>query len=92
MITCPAAITTATNPVSWNDPVVTDNANTAPMVSCMPSSGSTFPIDMSTDVTCTATDAAGNQGSCMFAVLVGKILLINLFFLNFIYEIIMLYD
>lgn len=38
-------------------------------VSCSPASGSVFPLG-TTSVTCTATDAAGNQGSASFSVTV----------------------
>jgi len=37
---------------------------------CLPASGSTFPIGVTT-VTCTATDVAGNKSSCSFTVSVG---------------------
>jgi hypothetical protein len=47
----------------------TDDHDPAPTVLCVPPSGSTFPFG-TTIVTCTATDAAGNQGVCMFPVTV----------------------
>jgi hypothetical protein len=40
-------------------------------VACVPPSGSTFPADTTTTVTCTATDGAGNTASCSFTVSVG---------------------
>jgi hypothetical protein len=39
------------------------------MVSCLPASGSTFPLG-DTNVTCTATDAAGNSSSTTFTITV----------------------
>jgi Tol biopolymer transport system component len=45
----------------------TDDADPAPTVSCAPASGSTFPLG-GTTVTCTATDASGNQSTGSFAV------------------------
>ena len=41
----------------------------APVVLCVPTSGSIFPLG-TTLVTCTATDAAGNQATCQFPVTV----------------------
>ncbi|MSR64083.1 MAG: HYR domain-containing protein [Planctomycetes bacterium] len=40
-----------------------------PAVLCIPPSGSLFPMGM-TIVTCTATDASGNQSQCTFPVIV----------------------
>jgi hypothetical protein len=37
-------------------------------VTCNPASGSTFKLDATTSITCSATDAAGNTGSSTFAV------------------------
>jgi hypothetical protein len=48
-------------------PTATDNVDGALPVSCSPPSGSTFAIG-STDVTCTAADAAGNASSATFGV------------------------
>src|SRR5262249_38048243 len=42
-----------------------DACGPAPTVVCQPPSGSFFPRG-TTPVTCTATDAAGNQSSCVF--------------------------
>jgi hypothetical protein len=44
-----------------------DGVDLAPVVTCIPQSGSTFPIGTTT-VTCTATDAAGNSASASFDV------------------------
>ena len=45
----------------------TDDIDPAPTVSCMPASGSLFPIG-DTTVNCTATDESGNSASASFAV------------------------
>ena len=45
----------------------TDNCTAAPTVFCVPPSGSTFNVG-TTNVNCTAQDAAGNQRSCSFTV------------------------
>ena len=50
-------------------PAVTDIVDPAPLVSCSPLSGSTFPLG-STLVTCTATDSAGNSSAAGFTVTV----------------------
>jgi hypothetical protein len=47
----------------------TDDMDPSPVVVCQPASGSTFPLGTTT-VTCTATDATGNQSSCSFDVTV----------------------
>ena len=69
-ITCPSNKTAqATSPagavVSFADPVASDNCSAT--VSCVPPSGSTFPIG-DTVVHCTVTDAGGNTDSCTFTV------------------------
>ena len=46
-----------------------DESDPAPRVVCVPPSGSVFPIG-TTLVTCTATDACGNQSTCEFPVTV----------------------
>lgn len=46
-----------------------DAIDPAPVLSCTPASGATFPIGTTT-VTCTATDASGNAASAIFAVTV----------------------
>ncbi|XP_033640831.1 fibrillin-2-like [Asterias rubens] len=55
--------------VTWTNPSATDNTGVAPTIVCTPQSGSDFMIGTQ-DVTCTATDAAGNQAtpSCTFEV------------------------
>jgi hypothetical protein len=52
--------------VSFATPTATDAVSTA-TVSCLPASGSTFPIGTTT-VTCTARDAAGNAATSSFKV------------------------
>src|SRR5262245_36393918 len=47
----------------------TDGCDAAPSVVCVPPSGSFFPRGTTT-VTCTATDASGNQATCSFPVVV----------------------
>jgi hypothetical protein len=54
--------------VTFADPVAGDNCPGA-TASCVPPSGSTFPVGVST-VVCTATDAAGNTTQCSFTVTV----------------------
>ena len=44
---------------TWTDPTATDAVDGTDAVSCLPASGSTFPIGKTT-VTCSATDKAGN--------------------------------
>lgn len=73
-LSCPANITTSTasgsctKAVNYAVPVAIDNCEGATVV-CNPVSGSTFQKGVTT-VTCTATDAAGNQNSCSFTVTV----------------------
>ena len=58
--------------VQYPPPVVTSQCGTAiTSVICVPPSGSSFPVG-TTVVTCTATDAAGNQSKCTFNVTVTK--------------------
>jgi hypothetical protein len=55
--------------VAYTTPTATDNLDGAVGVSCLPASGSLFPVG-STTVSCSAHDAAGNTASSSFAVLV----------------------
>jgi hypothetical protein len=55
--------------VTYDPPAVTDNGDAAPVVSCVPASGGTFPIGP-TPVTCSAADAFGNTSSAQFDVIV----------------------
>jgi hypothetical protein len=76
VITCPSKITVpATSPagavVTYT---VTTSGGCPPItVTCVPPSGSTFPIGTTT-VTCTATDACGQQATCTFTVTVLRLL------------------
>ena len=45
--------------VTYDAPTATDDRDASPSVSCLPASGSSFPLG-TTAVSCTATDAAGN--------------------------------
>jgi hypothetical protein len=51
------------------DVTAMDDCDDAPVIVCDPASGSTFRAGTTT-VTCTATDASGNQGTCTFDVIV----------------------
>ena len=72
MTACPADIDKLpgkdgiSNMATWTDPTATDTGGTA-SVHCQPESGSTFYLG-DTTVTCTATDQAGNQETCLFTV------------------------
>jgi hypothetical protein len=68
VVTCPADVSvTSSSPtaVSYTATAV-DNCPGVRLV-CVPPSGSVFPLGTTT-VTCTATDASGNQASCVFSV------------------------
>jgi hypothetical protein len=58
--------------VTWSLPTATDDTDPAPVVACSPDSGSAFPLGTTT-VTCTATDASGNQASATFDVTVVRV-------------------
>ncbi|HEY6329042.1 MAG TPA: kelch repeat-containing protein [Blastocatellia bacterium] len=72
---CPSTIvatTTGTSAVvTFPTPTATDNCPGVSAVTCSPASGSSFPVGTTT-VTCSATDAAGNIGTCTFQVIVGN--------------------
>ena len=53
--------------VPYDLPVATDDRDPAPTVACDPAPGAVFPVGVTT-VTCTATDAAGNQATETFDV------------------------
>ncbi len=74
VITCPVSRTVeATGPngavASFSGPTVSDNCLGAIAVSCAPSSGSIFPLGL-TSVSCGAIDASGNPNSCNFNITV----------------------
>ncbi|XP_038055536.1 uncharacterized protein LOC119727638 isoform X2 [Patiria miniata] len=75
-LTCPDTIVAYTNqpatgtaPASWPDPVVRDNSLSVLTATCAPASGSAFQFG-TTQVICNTMDAAGNDDSCMFDVMV----------------------
>ena len=74
-ITCPANITTSTDPnlcsavVTFPAPAVSDNCPGVGTPMCTPASGATFPKGTTT-VSCTVSDASGNQSGCSFTVTV----------------------
>lgn len=55
--------------VTFTDPTATDDCDASPVVVCSPPSGSAFPVGTTT-VTCTATDACGNESMSTFDVTV----------------------
>jgi hypothetical protein len=55
--------------VSFTDPTATDTVDPSPHVGCAPESGSLFPVG-TTPVTCTASDASGNESTGSFRVTV----------------------
>jgi uncharacterized repeat protein (TIGR01451 family) len=72
---CPANITKNNDPglcsavATYTTPTATDNCSGVGAVSCSPASSSTF-AKGTTTVTCSATDAHDNTGSCSFTVTV----------------------
>ena len=73
VLTVPSAVTAdATSPsgaVVTYEATATDDSDPAPAVACAPASGTTFAIGVTT-VSCTATDAAGNEAEASFSVTV----------------------
>jgi hypothetical protein len=77
VVSVPPPITV--DPVDSSGAVVTfgptatddDSQNPNPDVTCVPPSGSTFPVGVTT-VTCQATDGSGNTGTSTFTVTVGN--------------------
>ena len=55
--------------VTWTAPTANDNIDGPVSVSCAPASGSRFPV-ATTTVTCSASDAAGNEATRSFSVTV----------------------
>ena len=66
------ATSTAGAVVSYTSPAGTDEQGGNAAVSCLPASGSTFPVG-STMVTCTATDAVSHTGTGTFVVTVSAL-------------------
>ena len=74
LLTMPGnTIAEATGPagawVAYATPTAIDNLDPHPAVTCVPPSGSTFPLG-STTVTCTATDTGGNSSAASFQIAV----------------------
>ncbi len=69
----PNQVVTVTNSngiaVNYPQAAATDNVGVTSAPTCNPSSGSIFPVGITT-VTCTASDAAGNVGQATFTVIV----------------------
>lgn len=61
------AVDSAGAPVTYTSPTATDAVDGSRPVSCLPASGSTFPIG-STTVTCSATDLSAHSASTTFSV------------------------
>ncbi|XP_038066521.1 uncharacterized protein LOC119736577 [Patiria miniata] len=74
VVTCPANINqqfgTNQNRVTWQTPSGSDNSQQTPTIAQTsgPTSGSTFTPGATTTIVYTATDAAGNIGTCSFTV------------------------
>ncbi len=72
-ITCPANITepntagTCARVVTWPAPAVTDNCAASVTVTCIPPSGTSFPVGSST-VMCIVADPSNNRDTCTFVV------------------------
>ena len=83
VVVCPADLSVeydggASAVVTYSGESVTDNSGATLTVTCDPASDSLFTSGDNT-VTCSATDAAGNTGTCDFTVTVqGTILVLNL--------------
>lgn len=76
LVGCPSDVTVPADAggctgavVTYTAPTATDACDATPSVVCVPPSGSVFPVGTTT-VTCTATDACGNESTCAFDVTV----------------------
>ena len=75
VLTCPATVVETVElgvtsvVVTFGNPTVEDNSGSASLVSVSPASGSLFTVGV-TSVTFTYQDAAGNEASCTFSVVV----------------------
>lgn len=83
VITCPADIIVQVNPGEQytlldytGDAVATDNCNPAPVITQDPAAGTMVGMGVTT-ITMTATDAAGNVGTCTFTVTVDEVAGVN---------------
>ncbi len=81
-LTCPANIIDSESPrgsgaavVSFPPPIVVDECDPNPQVTCLPPSGSSFAVGTTT-VTCTLDDRADNHLECTFSVRVISFLLL----------------
>jgi hypothetical protein len=81
-LTCPADIIDSEFPrgsglavVAYPPPVVVDECDPAPQVTCLPPAGAVFPVGTTT-VTCTLDDRVGNHLECTFTVRVIPYLLL----------------
>jgi hypothetical protein len=76
MIICPSDIVVGTESnsaaVNYAAPSVSDNCSGVGAPVCLPPSGSSFPLGVTT-VTCSVKDAANNSNSCSFKVTVNKV-------------------
>jgi autotransporter-associated beta strand protein len=74
VLTCSSNITITANSCTGSVPVFFSSSATGgcgPVtVTCSPPSGSSFPVNASTLVTCTATDSCGHSTNCSFAITV----------------------
>lgn len=75
-VSCPANISVPSNPglcsavVNWVEPVASDNCAGVSLIQTTgPANGSTFPLGV-TNISYTATDAAGNTSVCAFTITV----------------------
>ena len=76
VLSCPASVTVLDRSFDRQEVVsftvtATDALDPAPIVVCVPPSGSLFPLG-TTLVDCTATDASGNSSTCQFPVTVQR--------------------
>lgn len=77
VLTCPADVSQTlppgvpSGPVNFPDPTVADNCPGVGLPTCVPPSGSIFPGETTTPVSCTALDGSQNTGNCGFNVTLG---------------------
>ncbi len=69
VIICPNNMTVGRSYVLWQRPIITDNADSDPELSCNLPTPYRFPYGP-TLVDCTATDSAGHTASCNFTIIV----------------------
>jgi hypothetical protein len=75
-ITCPPSFAVGTTGntavVNYAAPTASDNCPGIQAVTCVPASGSSFPVGVTT-VTCTVRDAVNNSATCSFQVTVNRV-------------------